>query len=275
MARRILLGYLSLCLLGGCIRELQAPTAKILRPARMSPDAVGLDILFARVDQSRAENLERDLWPEIDEQFLSPELRQRLRLNGLRAGVVGSPWPAALESLLEIDKETVPQKLGLGAKVDPDPQVNRRFLELRSGKRGEIQASSIVDVMTVLLPRGEQLVGRTFEKGQGILAIKAEPTADGRLRLELTPEIQHGEAVGRFQPTQDGMFVVDSKRKTDTYGELRMEIVLSPGELLVLSSVLGRPGSVGDHFFSKGAEGQREHRILVIRVASRSGEGDL
>lgn len=270
------------CLLGlfalggaGCLKEVPGTSHNLLRPARMSPDAVGLDILFARVAPAQASQLEKTLWSEVDEQTLSAEVRRTLQTNGIRAGVVGAPIPPVLAELLELRKGEIKKPAGEGDKVDHDPQVTRRFLELRSGKRGEIQTSSLRDQMTVLLPRNGELLGQTFEKAQGLFAVKAAHARDGRIRVELIPEIQHGEAVGRFQPTQDGMFVMDSRRQNSVYDDLRLEVQLAPGELLVLTAIPERPGSLGAHLFAHESAGEKSQKLLVVRVALQSGEGDL
>ena len=79
-------------LLVGCITTPAQKGRSPLKPARMSPDSVVLDIFFVRFPFDDPQ-VNGQLWQEIDEQHFPPELRRRLTANGFRVGLVGGQLP--------------------------------------------------------------------------------------------------------------------------------------------------------------------------------------
>ena len=264
--RRLLLS--AALLLSGCMSPPQATSKSPLAPARMTPQSVVLQLFFVRfpVGDPRAG---QTLWQEIDEQQLAPDARRWLVRNGFRAGVVAGHIPAALADLLQIDDEPPP--------VDPanEPQaidlecaplVVRRHLQVRPGRRSEIVASGVVEEMPVLVCEGGAVGGEIYREAQSVFAAKASPDPDGRVRIELTPELHHGAPKQRWA-TSPGMLRLEAGRAKRVFDEARLEATLSPGHMLVITSLPDRPGSLGHHFFSEDCSGSVEQKLLVVRLA--------
>ena len=80
--------------------------------------------------------------------------------------------------------------------------------------------------------------------------MKSFPQPDGRVRLELVPELHHGQPRQRWIGEQ-GVLRLDASRPKRTFDDLALSAELAPGAMLVLSSLPNRPGSLGHHFFTE------------------------
>src|SRR5437879_3952112 len=83
-------------------------------------------------------------------------------------------------------------------KRDGRPTIRIQQMQLPARRRGEIVASDVYASAAPLLYDDGQLRGETFDQCQGMIAVKAVPQDDGRVRLEFVPELHHGEAQRRF-----------------------------------------------------------------------------
>jgi hypothetical protein len=256
----IIASLLVLASLGGCAPWKHLPTeAPSLPAARMATDTVVLEIAFVRVAGEAL--LQQDaLWREIDEQQLSPETRRRLSENGLRAGVVSSQLPQLLRKLLE-DKADPLAVTGPG--IGDDVTASQRQLQSRAGKRGVILAGALQEKIALLVQQEGRVTGEEYLQAQCQFAVKTFPQGDGRVRMELIPEIEHGDARQRWIG-QEGAFRIEASKQQNVLDHLRMEIVLSPGEVLVLASTAELKG-LGQHFFVGQSPG--EQKLLMIRVS--------
>lgn len=276
-SRRRVAICLSLVLAGGCApwqKQPMADPAQLLRPAAASPESVTLEIFFARAPWADPQ-LNGPLWERIDEQQFSPELRRRLAGNGLRAGLIGGQVPAELAALMHLTDEQPRQQLEQrDVSLEGEPAVRRRLLQLRSGKRGEILASGIYPSLPLLVFDEGQVRGRTYEKAQGLFAVTATPRPDRRVELVLTPELHHGEARQQWSgSTRDGIIQLEMARPKETFPDLELKTLLAPGQMLVVSCLPDRPGSLGHHFFHDESGRGEEQKVLIIRlVKSQPGE---
>lgn len=244
----------------------------MLPTAKPTADSVTLDIIFARAPLGD-EAINRDVWNEIDEQQLSSDLRRDLRRNGFRAGVVGGHVPSALASLMHMTDEPVESPQETGVKLDDEPLVRRRVLQLASGKRGEILASRIYDEAPVLLNRDGQLSGQTFHAAQGVFAIRAHVDHDGRIRLALTPELHHGEPTKQWSGGNEGIFQLNMAKPRELFERLAIDTALAPGQMLVVTCLGDRAGSLGHTFFSNESARGPEQKVLLIRVSQTPSAG--
>jgi len=256
-----------LVMLLGCTSTPKTTGKSPLTPPKMSPDSCVLDIFFVRFpfDDPEVNTL---MWQEIDEQHFPPQLRQRLRSNGFRVGLVDGQMPLVLSKLLELGEKPPPTGEALSteaADLEDEPQMLRRHLQLRAGRRGEIIASGMYDRLPVLICRPDQLCGETYYQAQAMLAVKTFPQRDGRVRLELVPELHHDTAKQRWVGSQ-GVMRLETGRPRRVFDNMAVEAMLSPGEILVLSSISRRPGSLGHHFFTEQAD-RLEQKLLVIRLS--------
>ena len=268
-----LLMVVALTLLGCVSTEPKVITP--LAAARMSPQSVVLEIFFVRFPFGDPQ-ANGPLWEEIDEQHFAADLRGRLGRNGFRVGLVGSQIPVKLSQLLELKDKPPPTGEATEAKL-PDlqaqPKVVRRHTQTRCGQCFPILASHVYDRLPVLIPDSGQLSGQTYEKAQGMLAVTAFAERDGRVKLQVMPELEYGENQQRWVGNQ-GKFMLKTGRSKRAFDELTLSATLSPGHMLVLASLPNRRGSVGHYFFTEDDSGQLEQKLLVIRL-SQTQHDDL
>jgi len=244
-----------------------------LTAPHMSPDSVVLEICFVRFPFADPQ-ANGPLWEEVDEQYLPAEVRRRLARNGFRTGLVGGQLPVALARLLELRDR--PIALGRGSQasirdLQGESRLLPRRLQVRAGRRAEIVASGVYDRLPVLLCDQGQLFGQTYSQAQGILAVKTFPQHDGRVRIELTPELHYGQIRQRWKGRRE-MLRLEASRQRRVFEELGISATLSPGSMLLLSSLPDRPGSLGHHFFTEGDDHQQQE-LLVVRLAQTQHDG--
>ena len=263
---------LAVLAMAGCntpLRQGKSPLA----PAQMSPDSVVLDMFFVRFpfgDEAANEKL----WEQIDEQSFAPELRQRLARNGFRVGLVTGQVPVELSQLMQLSDKPVPDDQAEDAIIEDleaEPRVVRRHLQLRAGQRGEIIASGVYEQLPVLMCELGQLCGQTYNQAQGIFAVKSSPQSDGRVRLELTPELHHDQPRQRWVGGR-GMLRLDTGRPREVYDKMTLTSDMAGGTMLVLGSLSNRPGSLGHHFFTEN-DGSLEQKLLIVRLTQTQHDG--
>jgi hypothetical protein len=252
--RIVLLLLWVLAVLGCTSWQRSAGNPSVLPPTRMSPDAVVLEIAFVRLPtDSVAEQTE--IWHAADEQLLAPDLRRRLQENGLRAGIVGSQLPAVLRGLLE-------------QRADPllasgDVTASQRQLQSIAGKRGVIQTGPLQPNMTLLLHENGKVAGQQLLDAQCLFAVRTFPQGDGRVRMEFIPEVEYGQPRQQYVG-RDGAFLFEPRKDAKVIDSLKMELLLSPGDVLLVSSTAEQKG-LGKQFFAEGASG--EQKVLMVRLA--------
>lgn len=68
------------------------------------------------------------------------------------------------------------------------------------------------------------------------LGVTSIPQGDGRVELEVVPEIQHGPARQRWV-AGDGLFRLDASRDSVRYDELKVGTTLVPGQTLIFEAL--------------------------------------
>ncbi len=266
-------GMLALLAIAGCAGPSLSKGKSPLGPAQMSPDSVVLEMFFVRFPFGDPAMNEK-LWEQVDEQQFPPDLRERLARNGFRVGLLSGQMPAELSKLLELSDKPAPSDQVEGTKVEnleSEPRVVRRHLQLRAGQRSEIIASSVYPQLPVLVCESGRISGQTYEQAQGIFAVKSFPQPDGRVRLELVPELHHDQPRQRWVGDR-GVLLLDTSRPKNVYDEMAMTADLAPGAMLILSSLSNRPGSLGHHFFTQ-SDARLEQKLLIVRLAQTQHDG--
>jgi hypothetical protein len=254
---------------GGCSfidRHASAESKSPLGQATPSPDSVTLEIFFARGALGDP-TINGRLWNEIDEQRLPSDLRRKLAENGFRAGIIGGHVPDDLAKLLTLtDKPLAKGKEPASVSLEEEPNVTLRLLQARAGNRNEVICSGVYDSLPVLERKEDQIGGRQFLQAEGRLALKSLPDTPNRVQLELVPELHHDEQQARLVGS-DGFLRLEAGKPRKVFDELRMRVTLTPGEMLVMTSLPSRPGSLGHYFFTQPTSERLSQKLLVIRVA--------
>ena len=251
----------------GCTTVTPTPTEDrpILPRPRMAPECVVLEVGFVDVPHEPTDWMEQ-VWREIDEQQLAPDLRRAWHTNGLRGGVVGLQLPSLLRAALDERQEGGGARRSLHdlSAAAPAASPNRR-IQARSGRRTEIVTQDILESIIVLVDDGEGVAGRTFDQAQPVLALKAFPNGDGSANLELIPEIQYGPPRQRWTGRANGMFQLEAGRDKQVFPHLKLDIKITPGQTLVVTAD-GPARSLGGNFF-QGSTTDLPQKMLLIRLA--------
>ena len=255
--------------LAGC-QPLKPPGAakSPLLPARMSPESVALDLFFVRCPFDDAK-LNSALWTDVDEQPFPTESRLAWMRNGFRVGIVAAEIPAAIAQLMETKDTSTPSPgKDLEQQVDllSESRVVKRHLQIRSGQRSEIITSGVYDELPLLLCEPGQVGGQTYHKAQAFLVVKTANQHDGRVRVELTPELHFGENRQRWTAEQ-GVFRLEAGQSRCVFDKMAVAATLAPGQMMVMASLATRPGSLGHYFFTDKQAGPLEQKLLIVRLA--------
>ncbi|HEX5445116.1 MAG TPA: hypothetical protein VFW87_14855 [Pirellulales bacterium] len=259
---------LALLAIGGCAK-LPKQAGSLFGPE--AADAVALDVFFVGYPFGD-ETINGPLFSEIDQQEIPLDVRERLAANGFIAGVLGGQLPPIVGELLHLADLPPAEHPPTVDLVNP-PHVRRQLLKTF---RVDDPASLITSggkephALLTLLYRDEgqppAVRGWSLRNAKTILSTKIEPQDDGRVRLELMPAVEHGEARREIVPSEGGLTIkMAPPRKT--FDQLRLAAALSPGQMMVIGCRADRPGSLGDQFFTQRYSDRLEQIVLLIRLA--------
>jgi hypothetical protein len=254
----------------GCFDTRPDPlTARLAAPSPFAgpagADMVEVDV-FVIERPAGDDFLNRKLWDLADELAVSLDrkpsqedggfgVRQNLEENGFRVGQLGGWAPSGLQALL-------------GSSVScPDP----RRACLHSGHvlpvpLGPVQPRCRFDVF-----KGGTPTPADLRDAQCRLEIVPQLTDDGRVRLQFTPHIQHGERAVAFGPCQDPSGALRWDRHEDqadsAFPQAGWDVTLAPNEFVAVGANLKRPGTLGHAcFLDVGEGGPPVQRLLVLRT---------
>lgn len=231
---------------------------------RLAPDSVTVEIATFGLPVVPGRSAE--YWLEVDEQAFSLEKRQHLAESGLRCGILDGQLPQILREKLD-SAATDKQKLEGALSLDDSERVSQKRLQNQAGRRSKIVIGEAREKMIVLLPNPNGLRGESFEQAQCLFSLKSFPQGDGRVKLELTPEIEHGAVKQRvIGQAQDGAFRLDAGKDRAVFEQQRISVFLSAGQTLIVTSTPEAKG-LGRQFFAETNSTTKEERILLIRLA--------
>ncbi len=276
MQRLLALAQLLLVLLAlgtsGCTLfnpAINPTTGQILQPTLMPPGAVALEVISVGLPPDSPELAAR-VWKEVDEQDFAVEVRRQWEKNGFRAGTLDGQIPPALSKLLDFKgKPATPgevQHVNIADLAVP-ARVTTEHMQTRAGQRYEIAASSVLDRMSVLTSEGGEIHGQPYEQAQGIFAMHVTPLPDGRVQIELVPEVQHGQPKQRWALDQT-FSRMETRRDKRAFDDLKLTATLGPGGMLLLGSQPNRQGSLGHYFFleNNGHDDRFDQKLILVRV---------
>jgi hypothetical protein len=260
--------FLMLCLsvCSGCgIWNETLPSSLEFPNSRMSVDSVTVEIGFVPLPQTET-GVGHEFWQEVDETHFAPQLRQRLHSNGIRCAVAGLQLPTAIrQHLTATQAKASADSEALDFEKDFHHFPWRRK-HIRTGWRTEVVMSKPYEKLAVLASHEGLVEGVTKENAQCLFELKTFPLGDGRVRMELTPEIHHGPPRNDWKG-DSGMWQFHVSRKRLRFDELRVEAVLSPGESVLLGCTPTVRGLGMLCFVDPDHSLDSLHTLLVIRLA--------
>jgi hypothetical protein len=255
---RALLLALTLGILSGCSGERVATSSSFLsrlRPFQTSPppDAVHLDVALVQIPYADAARY-GELWTFLDEQAVNLEKKSTLEDNGFRVGRVGATPPEELRELVNQRRNC------------PDP----RRIQMQPGKEDRVlDLGTARPHVAFQVIQGEQTNNIDLENAQCCLSVTPTLTDDGRTRLQIVPKIKHeGKNHIPWLPLADRSgWTRQMQQPSDTFPDLGWDVVLAPGEYLVIGARDDRPGTLGHEAFVRPDEKPVPvKRLLVLRA---------
>lgn len=237
-----------------------------LLKASLPPDAVTVDLLIIHVPHQDRELLER-LWEDVDEQELSPEIRDELALGGFRAGLLGATIPESLSRLVELKGHGLRQNVEQEYRPRSDETAALTLSKTQTllpGNRFHLPIGDAkISKIPVLAKENGRLTGKTYYNAEPTLAISAKPIPDGSVDFEVTPFLGLGEEV--VTKYKYGQMVTAYEQATKTFDNLRFSLPLRPGQFLVIGPANRKTGGLGHYFFTEGI-GDFDQKIVVLRL---------
>lgn len=261
------------CLLA-CVTGCQAwPAARTGEPrplgtagdAKPAPRTIPVELVFVRFDEHDSA-LRDELWNEVDEQAVADGLRRRLAVNGLRAGIVTGDLPPALAARLLPDRV---ETAGAAEPLTAQPALTHRRLRLLPGRRGEIIAAAGIAELVLLETDDDKVRGGTFHDATSLFELTVRPAADGRVRVELVPEIKHGPLEKQWVG-EDGVFRMEAAQRRHRRDDLALGLELREGDLLVVGCVGERGTTLGDALLRDHGSERSTLRLLAVRPLGRA-----
>lgn len=199
-----------------------------------------------------------DIWGR-DSGGLSPQTRVLLEENGLRVAVLGGNLPPEFLRMLES---------GDGA-VSPQGYT--------FGNRTEIVVPTVGPLATcefcVRTELGGERETKKLKTVHGGFRIQPRTANDGRVKLTLEPQVQHGERQDFIRPASDTTgFTFQSELPHERYESLGFEVSLGAGEYLLIGWPAADEGdsrTLGSTLFCVDGKGEPRQRVLVLRAGSR------
>jgi hypothetical protein len=244
----------------------------------MTSDSVALEIGLVQLDDSQIELFEA-FWNRLDHQKIDVAVRKNLDQNGLRAGSMPSnppaaflelikPRPAEFESLDLVEQQMLERgQLELKTRM----LIHQRIVNRRSDTYKVATSEQHPQYQWKVLRSGQESFG-SGEWVQALVEINTSPQSDGSAKVRLTPRINYGP-VQTTIGVGEREFAYDSGQAGQSLPELAMEVVLRPGETVVLAPTPDR-ADLGQLFFetlrpsvdTNRTPSHLTHRFLLVRL---------
>ncbi|MEX0586222.1 MAG: hypothetical protein WD176_06245, partial [Pirellulales bacterium] len=216
----------------------------------------------------------REIWNDVDEQELPPTVRRKLAQHGFRVGVSGSELPPAVQELLAASGNTTAADHSDPEGSGAQPMASRQELRLRPGSRGEIVPSPVHERLTVITCDDREVSGKTYYTAQGRLAIRCQPQGDGRVQVEVVPQLIHGQPRRRFVG-DDGVLRFETGQPKVVFDALKIAPTLSPGQMLLIGCAEEPLSSLGRDFLCDTTSGKPIQKLLILRLAHSAYDDSL
>lgn len=203
--------------------------------------------------------LRSGVWKEVDQiGAMASDTRESLRANGIQMGIVGVNPPPTVQKLL-----------GMSAEIPIDAPEYTKLMGnsyyVTPGRETQIATGIDYDLCEFDVHDGEQTTHLSYEKARCMLRMKVYRLNDGWVRIELQPEVHHGDQILRTQANETE-WENRSGQKIDVRYAQRFSFELNGGERALITSSSENAPTMGDRFFCRLDHGQKKQRVLVVQV---------
>ncbi len=232
---------------------------QLLKPIPQMRDGIRLDVFH--VDRHAGDpRIGESMWNAISQGgSLAPETVRSLSDNGFRFGTVPANPPLALQSLILTSGSKSPTSSSSGERT-----LHKSFA-FPTGQPAILDIMTLPEGLEVVIPGPEGNRPLTLHSARAILRVLAEKIEDGWARLEIVPEIHHGEALNRPVAGEREWLMRHSQIIEPLY-QLKFHVELNRGEMAVIGLNDRGKSPIGRWFFRNQLEGALE-RVMMIRMA--------
>ena len=232
-------------------------------------NTVNIEIFIIRLAPHQNEVLQQ-LWQEVDEQSLSPQLRRELFAQGFRVGILGNLLSPALARLLNVSAN---------ARVDTPwgdfqefsaADATRESATTRNMRILSPEMRTLVKLFDTPLPELSlfweehgMFCGQTYREAIGLVCVSATANKDGSAQIQIIPEVEYGVLEQRLR-MQSGVFVQEISRPRHSLETLTVSQRLLPGQWLIMGVTTLDSAGAGKAFFVRKAS-VPDQRLLAIR----------
>ena len=208
----------------------------------------------------RDKAIDQAIWHTTDEQIFSEELRNSLKNNGLRIGLLRSSLPAEIEELMQHGGFA-------GQKVEP-LVVNQPVSEPT-----KIATTEKTSETSLLIDTGSKVQGKTYRDVTGYLRITASIDDQKGVVLKTTPELHHGEMKAKFANAgnvenafEPAQMTLKTMQEEEVFKDLAANVRVEPGQCLVIGLDPSRESGLGWFLLTKPPETDKETQQKLILV---------
>jgi hypothetical protein len=232
---------------------------KRLRPATpASPEHAMIEVaLIERPLDDRY--LNQEIWKHTDE-FVTFEKRSILEENGFRIGQMVGATPEGFQNLL-LSKRSC---------------SNPGMMMMPLGQMQPIYLGPVLGHTSYELNIGNQKQEVEFDQARYCLELVPTLTPDGKTKLSFVPKVENGEQVLPFRASpEESSWTFKIERANKRYAELGWEVLLAPGEFLLIGGRVERENSLGRRAFEQDDDAKSVQRLLVLRNVRALSSLDL
>ena len=235
-------------------------------------DTAGIETILVRLDSNQSQQVE-EVWSQIDEQAIKPELRIALDRNGMRAGKISSTIPLLLEQWIQQTvrrvEENPMEQAGLAADISSYAQLWR----CRDHSRKELTIRRLSSIpVNVAYHDGSSFQENLCDSPHFLMSIHAAPLSDTTAKIRMVPEVEYGEFVKKVV-TREAAIRTDTRRESLVFEKLAVDLRIQKGEYLLFGPT-AESRSLGEHYFHTLTQtGEVQPVLLVVRL-SESNKDD-
>ena len=230
-----------------------------------SSDAAGVETILVRLNPLQEVRLP-ELWAQIDEQALKPELRIALDKNGMRAGKISGSTPPLLDEWVRQTVQRIGEdpleQVGFAADVSSFSQLWR----CRANVRKELSVRSFSIGPTWVNYHDVSSQGHIYDAPHFVYSIRATPHGDSSATIRLTPELQHGELIKKMIARESAVRP-DIRRESVSFEPLSIELRIQQGDCIVIGPTTDSR-FLGEHYFhTKTQTGKIQPVLMLVRLS--------
>lgn len=230
-----------------------ATADKFLKPLPTIRDGIRLDVFS--VDRHVGDpRIGESMWQTVSQGgSLEPAAVAKLNSFGIRFGTVPANPPLSVQSLI------------LSTESNPPERTLHRSFEVPTGQHSILEVVPLPEGMEVAVPTAEGPKTLKLYQAKSVLRIRADRIESAWAKLEIVPEIHHGERLNRAVPGEREWVMSVTQEVVPLY-PLRFHVELSRGEMAVIGMNAQSQSTIGRIFFRNTLSDPLE-RVMMIRLA--------